>query len=40
MYLGCWGLVYVIKTRDLSAIWKLACAAAPSFALMAGHFVV
>ena len=39
MYLGCWGLVHVIKTRDLSAIWKLACAAAPSFALMAGHFV-
>lgn len=40
MLLGCWGLVYIIRRRDFSAIWKLALCCTPSLALMAAHFVV
>lgn len=40
MLLGCWGLVHVIRTRDISVIWKLALGASPSIALMAAHFMM
>ena len=40
MLLGCWGLVYVIRTRDRRAIWKLALSVTPSLALMGAHFML
>lgn len=40
MFLGCWGLVHVIRTRSLGWIWRLALAATPSLALMAAHFMM
>ena len=40
MLLGCWGLVYVIRTRDWGAIWKLALSVTPSLALMGAHFML
>ena len=40
MLLGCWGLVYVIRTRDWGAIWKLAFSVTPSLALMGAHFML
>lgn len=40
MLLGCWGLAYVLRTRDFSAIWKLALGVSPSVALMAAHFMM
>lgn len=39
MLLGCWGLTYIIRTRDLSAVWKLALCVTPSLALMAAHLM-
>ncbi len=40
MFLGCWGLVHVIRTRSLGRIWRLALAVTPSLALMAAHFMM
>ena len=38
--LGCWGLSYIIRRRDLSAIWKLALCVSPSLALTAAHVLL
>lgn len=38
--LGCWGLSYIIRRRDLTAIWKLALCVSPSLALMASHVLL
>lgn len=40
MFLGCWGLIYIIRTRDFSALWRLCAVSMPSVALMAAHFVM
>ena len=40
MLLGCWGLVYVLRTRDFGAIWRLALSVTPSLALMGAHFML
>lgn len=39
MLLGCWGLVYILRTKSFSCIWKLALAVTPSLALMAAHLL-
>ncbi len=38
--LGAWGLVYVLRRRDLSALWKLALCVSPSLLLMGGHILL
>jgi hypothetical protein len=38
--LGCWGLVYVIRTKKFSVIWKLALSVIPCLFLMAGHLIL
>ncbi|MDO4983068.1 MAG: DUF6077 domain-containing protein [Eubacteriales bacterium] len=38
--LGCWGLSYIIRRRDLSALWKLALCVLPSMALTASHVLL
>lgn len=35
--LGCWGLSYIIRRRDLSALWKLMLCVSSSLALTAAH---
>ncbi len=40
MLLGCWGLVYVIRTKKYSTVWKLALAVTPSLALMSAHLMM
>lgn len=38
--LGCWGLSYILRKRDFSALWKLAVCVLPSLALTASHLLV
>lgn len=39
MLLGAWGLVYILRRRDWSAVWKLGLCCLPSLALMAAHLL-
>lgn len=38
--LGAWGLVYLIRKRDFSVVWKLALCVSPSLLLTASHLVL
>lgn len=38
--LGAWGLVHVIRRRDLSAVWKLGLCVSPSILLMGSHILL
>ena len=38
--LGAWGLAYILRKRDFSALWKLALCVSPSLLLMGSHVLL